>query len=102
MSATYTQVYTARRRSTKLEALAKQTPDGIHVAEFVAQDLDLITRMSVEPSAGGFRLGGLADGQRDLLERQLQILLKALVPDGAAAEKRLGGRLAGSLPALEG
>jgi hypothetical protein len=70
----------------ELEALAKQTPDGIHVAEFVAQDLDLITRMSVETSAAGFRLGGLADGQRDLLERQLQILLKALVPEGAAAE----------------
>ena len=70
----------------ELEALAKQTTDGIHVAEFVAQDLDLITRMSVETSAAGFRLGGLADGQRDLLERQLQILLKALVPEGAAAE----------------
>jgi len=68
----------------ELETLARQTHDGIHVASFVSQDLDLVTRMSVEPAGDdGFRLGDLADGQRDLLERQLQILLKALVPEDA-------------------
>ena len=68
----------------ELEVLARQTHDGIHVASFVAQDLDLVTRMAVEPAGDdGFRLGDIADGQRDLLERQLQILLKALVPEDA-------------------
>ena len=66
----------------ELETLARKTYDGIHVTNFVSRDLDLVTRMAVEPAGGdGFRLGDLADGQRDLLERQLQILLKALVPE---------------------
>ena len=67
-----------------LATSVSRVDDGIHVASFVAQDLDLVTRMSVEPAGDdGFRLGDLADGQRDLLERQLQILLKALVPEDA-------------------
>ena len=42
--------------------------------------------MAVEPAGDdGFRLGDLADGQRDLLERQLHILLKALVPEDSAS-----------------
>ena len=70
----------------ELEVVARQTQDGIHIADFVSQDLDLVTRMAVEPAGDdGFRLGDLADGQRDLLERQLQILLKALVPEDSAS-----------------
>jgi len=70
----------------ELEVVARQTQDGIHITDFVSQDLDLVTRMAVEPAGDdGFRLGDLADGQRDLLERQLQILLKALVPEDSAS-----------------
>ncbi len=70
----------------ELLALARSKGPGIAVSDFAAKDIDLGTRIDLESGEDHIaRVGQLADGHRDLLERQLQILLKALVdqaPEG--------------------
>lgn len=66
----------------ELQELARKPIEGIVVSDFVAEDIDLITRMGVEHSDSASLLGDMSDGQRDLLERQLRILLKALIDSG--------------------
>lgn len=64
----------------ELQKLASQQTDGISLSGFVVNDIDLCTRIEIEAGDGDRRqLGSLADGHRDLLERQLQILLRALL-----------------------
>ena len=64
----------------ELESLASDSDDGIAVSVAASTDIDLTTRMEVESASQGRQvLGGLADGHRDLLERQLHVLLKAVL-----------------------
>ncbi|MEY2909349.1 MAG: hypothetical protein RLZZ602_1872, partial [Pseudomonadota bacterium] len=64
----------------ELEKLARQQTGGVALSPFVVKDLDLTTRVSIEHTEGKpDQLGAPADGHRDLLERQLQILLRALI-----------------------
>jgi len=64
----------------ELEKLARQQTGGVALSPFVVKDLDLTTRVSIEHIEGKpDQLGAPADGHRDLLERQLQILLRALI-----------------------
>lgn len=64
----------------ELQGLASDHEDGIAVTAAAATDIDLTTRVEIETAPQGhLMMGGLADGHRDLLERQLHILLKAVV-----------------------
>ena len=64
----------------ELEILAGMSNEGIGISAAASTDIDLSTRMDVEAASQGRQvIGGLADGHRDLLERQLHILLKALL-----------------------
>ncbi|EED35950.1 conserved hypothetical protein [Luminiphilus syltensis NOR5-1B] len=64
----------------ELQGLAQSLPDGISLSDKAASDIDVSTRVTVENTNNhGAVLGALADGHRDLLERQLQILLKAVL-----------------------
>lgn len=64
----------------ELQGLATTHRDGVLVTAEAANDVDLTTRVELDTLGDDERvLGKLADGHRDLLERQLQILLKAVV-----------------------
>jgi len=63
----------------ELMALARKPGEGVVIADFISDDIDLTTRAGIDTRDDGQSiLGSLADGHRDLLERQLQILLRAL------------------------
>ena len=71
----------------ELEALARQSGNEIHLFESLVQDVQLINRVSIEEApAGRYQLGTFADGHRDLLERQREILLRALITNDQAEE----------------
>lgn len=64
----------------ELEVLAKQSGDTIHLSETLVQDVQLRNRVGIEEEPhGSFKLGQFADGHRDLVERQREILLRALI-----------------------
>ncbi len=64
----------------ELEVLARQAGDQVRLSDFVTDDLELTTRVAIETGAGGSKqMGAFADGHRDLLERQREILMRALV-----------------------
>lgn len=71
----------------ELQALASRQTEGVAVSEFLLRDIDLTTRMDIENQDGRHTLGSLADGHRDLLERQLQILLRALIRTDEPADQ---------------
>lgn len=63
-----------------LELLARQSGDQIRLSDFVVEDVELTTRVAIEKgSDGSLHMGHFADGHRDLLERQREILGRALV-----------------------
>lgn len=71
----------------ELEALARQSGNEIHLFESLLQDVQLINRVSIEEAtAGRYQLGKFADGHRDLLERQREILLRALITNDQPEE----------------
>lgn len=71
----------------ELEALARQSGNEIHLFESLVQDVQLINRVSIEEAtAGRYQLGTFADGHRDLLERQREILLRALITNDQPEE----------------
>ena len=64
----------------ELEALARQSGNEIHLSETLTQDVQLMNRVGIEEAPPGrYRLGQFADGHRDLVERQREILLRALI-----------------------
>ena len=64
----------------ELEALARQSGNEIHLSQTMIQDIELMNRVGIEEEPqGNYRLGQFADGQRDLVERQREILLRALI-----------------------
>ena len=76
----------------ELRELAEGADDAVLLSVEAAQDVDLTTRMKVEPIDQQTSLiNDLADGHRDLLERQLQIMLKAVLTEAEAREPPSGG-----------
>jgi hypothetical protein len=76
----------------ELRELAEGNEEALLLTRDAAQDVDLATRMKVEPVDDHTALvNDLADGHRDLLERQLQIMLKAVLSDAEAREPPSGG-----------
>ncbi len=64
----------------ELEALARQSGNEIHLSETLTQDVQLMNRVGIEEAPPGrYQLGKFADGHRDLVERQREILLRALI-----------------------
>lgn len=62
-----------------LELLARQSGDQIRLSAFVVEDIELTTRVAIEKASdGSLHMGHFADGHRDLLERQREILGRAL------------------------
>lgn len=64
----------------ELHTMARDIGERIEVTDFIAEDIDLTTRVTITTEDGQRpRVSGLADHHRDLLERQRQVLLRALI-----------------------
>ena len=60
--------------------LARQSGNEIHLSQTLIQDIELMNRVGIEEEPReNYRLGQFADGHRDLVERQREILLRALI-----------------------
>ncbi len=76
----------------ELVALAANDEDALLLNRTAARDVDLGTRMKISASGNdAWLINDLADGHRDLLERQLQIMLSAVLPEAEAQEPPSGG-----------
>jgi hypothetical protein len=64
----------------ELHIMAKDIGEQIELTDFIAEDLDLTTRMTINAD-GDQRpsISGVSDHHRDLLERQRRVLLRALI-----------------------
>lgn len=76
----------------ELQDLAEGDSEALLLNKRAAEDVDLNTRMKVDLREDGSAvINDLADGQRDLLERQLQIMLGAVLPAAESQEPPAGG-----------
>ena len=76
----------------ELLTLAATDADALLLNRAAARDVDLGTRMKISASGtDAWLINDLADGHRDLLERQLQIMLSAVLPHAEAQEPPSGG-----------
>jgi len=68
----------------ELHAMARDIGEQIEVTSFIAEDIDLTTRMTIN-SGDSKRpvLVGIGDHHKDLLERQRHVLLRALIEQQA-------------------
>lgn len=72
----------------ELHTMASDIGEQIELTEFIAEDLDLTTRMTVSADEGRQAgISGVSDHHRDLLERQHHVLLRALVEQHAGDDQ---------------
>jgi hypothetical protein len=72
----------------ELHTMASDIGERIELTEFIAEDLDLTTRMAVGTDDGRRAgISSVSDHHRDLLERQHHVLLRALVEQQAGDDQ---------------